>query len=531
VKHDRILLVDDEVNVLASLRRQLHKQSYEVLDAQSGINGLDIIKEKGPFAVIMSDYRMPGMDGVEFLARSQELCPDASRIMLTGSNETDVAINAVNRGNIFRFLMKPISPEDLTSAINAGVEQHRLITAERELLAELSTMQQIDRELNTYLDIGRAMDITLNWAIRKSDATAGLIGRVGEKSVQIMASQGYTDELNPFQVSLPLEPFPVFQSAITNGNPLQVAIIAGGGLLKSVQTQAIVPIRRENTTIGMLLLENESTRLFPEETMHFLARLCDHASIAISNAELYAAAQAANKAKSEFVSFVSHELKNPITSIGGFAELLSGGLAGPINDTQKEMLTSIRTGVKRMVTLVSDLSDISRIESGHLQLNILPVKLKEVVEEVAETLQPNLDGKSQALQIKIPEHLPSVLTDRNRLVQVITNLVSNANKYTQDGGEFILGAEVCANQWDSQDTSDVMHIWLKDNGIGISDEDQKKIFQKFFRSSDIYATESPGTGLGLNITKKLVEMQGGHIWFESVLRQGTTFHFTVPIVK
>jgi signal transduction histidine kinase len=529
MKQNRILLVDDETNLIASLRRQLHKQPYEIFDAQNGADGLSAIKEKGPFAVIVSDYRMPGMDGIEFLSRSQELCPDAARIMLTGSNETEVAIKAVNLGNIFRFLLKPVSPEALVNTINAGAEQHRLVMAERELLAELSIMQQIDRELNSNLDITRTMKITLDWAVRQSDSSAGLIGRIRENEIQIMAHQGYQDELQPYQVSLPMVSFPIFQNAIANGNPFQMAIASGGGLLKTVQSQAIIPIRRENNSIGILLLENESPDLFPEETMQFLTRLCDHASIAISNAELYAAAQAANKAKSEFVSFVSHELKNPITSIGGFSELLVSGMAGPINESQKEMLLFIRTGVARMITLVSDLSDISRIESGHLKLNLAAISMAGIIKEIVGTQQPQLEIKSQKLHLEIPAKLPPVLVDRNRMVQVITNLLGNAIKYSPDGEEITLAAEVCPNQWDPNDTREVVHIWVKDNGIGISQEDQKKIFQKFFRSSDILASEMPGTGLGLNITKNLVEMQGGRIWFESALRKGTTFHITAPV--
>ncbi len=115
--------------------------------------------------------------------------------------------------------------------------------------------------------------------------------------------------------------------------------------------------------------------------------------------------------------------------------------------------------------------------------------------------------------------------------QVITNLVSNANKYTPDGGTVTVGAEKCRNQWDPDGASEVVHMWVKDTGIGISLEDQKKIFQKFFRSEDSKAREAPGTGLGLNITKSLVEMMGGQIWFESEFRQGTTFHFTVPVAE
>ena len=114
---------------------------------------------------------------------------------------------------------------------------------------------------------------------------------------------------------------------------------------------------------------------------------------------------------------------------------------------------------------------------------------------------------------------------------MLTNLVSNAHKYTSEGGKIIVGAEISANQWDPEGAAQVAHIWVKDNGIGISLEDQQKIFSKFFRSDDQKAREAPGTGLGLNITKSLAEMQGGKIWFESEFRKGTTFHFTIPVAE
>jgi len=529
VRPTRILLVDDETNVIAALRRQLRKQPYEILSANSAPEGLEMIKEKGPFAVIVSDYRMPGMDGVEFLSRSQELCPEAARIILTGSNETDVAIKAVNFGNIFRFLLKPVAPDALIGTINAGIEQHRLVIAERDLLAELSILQKIDRELNTSLDIIHTMKTTLEWAIQQSSANAGLIGLVKDDAIQIMASAGYQDELMPYQVSLPLDPFPFLQNSLSIGEPAQTDVTGGGGLLESVQNQTIIPIRRENKTVGVLLLESAAPEAFPEECMRFLTRLCDHASTAITNAELYSAAQAANKAKSEFVSFVSHELRNPITSIGGFTELLASGAPGPINESQLTMLAFIRSGVKRMTTLVTDLSDISRIESGHLRLNLAPTSIGELITEIIGAQQPNLDAKKQSLRVRLPVEPPPVLADRNRLIQIITNLVSNAIKYTRDEGEILLGVEVGPDQWNPAEPREVAHFWVRDNGIGIGPEEQKKVFQKFFRSSAMYATQSQGTGLGLNITKNLVEMQHGQIWFESQLDKGSTFHFTIPI--
>jgi len=116
-------------------------------------------------------------------------------------------------------------------------------------------------------------------------------------------------------------------------------------------------------------------------------------------------------------------------------------------------------------------------------------------------------------------------------LQIVTNLVSNAQKYTPDGGQITVAAEASSNRWDAEGPRRVVHFWVQDTGIGIAKEDQEKIFQKFFRSEDPKTREVTGTGLGLNITRSLVEMQGGRIWFESEYRKGTVFHFTIPIAE
>jgi signal transduction histidine kinase len=153
------------------------------------------------------------------------------------------------------------------------------------------------------------------------------------------------------------------------------------------------------------------------------------------------------------------------------------------------------------------------------------------VNEVIKTLKRQIEEKKQILEVIMPEKISSIWADRIRVSQVLVNLLSNAYKYTPDGGTIEVGVEEAANQWDTEGAARVVHIWVKDNGIGLSAEDQQKMFQKFFRSEDPKAREAPGTGLGLNITKSLVEMQGGKIWFESEYRKGTTFHFTVPVAE
>ncbi len=425
------------------------------------------------------------------------------------------------------------------SQAGVAIENARLYTLTDQALAarveELSVMQRIDRELNTSLEPARAMRITLEWAMRQSGASAGLVGVLLEedsKGVQVMASQGYVNELEPYENELlPISAYHL-QETIQESLPVRRSLNGSGeitGLLQDVRSQAIIPIRRETQTIGLLLLESTSETPPTEEVMNFLARLSDHASIAISNAQLYTAVQQANLAKSDFVSFVAHELKNPMTSVKGYTELISAGAVGPVNDVQANFLSTIRSNIERMNTLVSDLNDMSKIEVGRLRLDFKAIKLQEVLEEVNRSIRKQVEEKAQILHINIPADLPMVWADHVRLVQVLVNLVSNAYKYTPNGGDLTVAAERCKNTWDPNGASEVVHIWVKDNGIGINEEDQKKIFQKFFRSDDPKTREVTGTGLGLNITKSLIEMQGGKIWFESEYRQGTTFHFTVPL--
>jgi signal transduction histidine kinase len=255
--------------------------------------------------------------------------------------------------------------------------------------------------------------------------------------------------------------------------------------------------------------------------------LSDHAAIAISNAQLYDAVQRANSAKSEFVSAAAHELKNPLTSIKGYSDLLVGGAVGPVSENQANFLTTIRSNAERMGTLVSDLQDISRIEADQLELKFSLESLETLTQEVVSSLNKAVEDKDQTLDIQIPDDLPQIWCDNTRLIQVLTNLVSNAHKYSPAGGRIQILAEVQLERGGESHDQKVQ-VSVIDAGIGISVEDQEFIFQQFFRSEDKNVRETTGTGLGLSITKKLVEMQGGELWFESILGQGTSFFFTIP---
>ena len=456
------------------------------------------------------------------------------------------AIEVINKRN-----GAPFSDADqelltaFTSQATIAVENARLYTMTDQALEarveELSVMQRIDRELNASLDIERAMRITLDWAMRQSAVDAGLVGMVEKEGLRIMVAQGYGDLVTVAEPAengnphfLPVNS-PELAEVLSSGQPKRLLLAeqpdsAVFNLLKGALMQLIIPIRRETETIGLLLLESMTTDTSSDDLISFLMRLSDHAAIAIANAQLYEEVKEANLAKSRFVSFVAHELKNPMASIKGYTELVSGGMAGPINDMQSTFLATVRSNVDRMNTIVSDLNDLTKIQVGNLRLDFKIVKIQDVLDDVIRSLKRQIEEKEQQYSVDLPADLPMVWVDPSRLNQVLINLVSNAAKYTPQSGQFVVGAEPYFSDEPSLAGVEFVRIWVKDTGIGISDEDQKKIFQQYFRT-DVAKEMASGTGLGLNITKSLIEMQGGRIWFDSKLGVGTTFHFTVPVAE
>lgn len=423
-----------------------------------------------------------------------------------------------------------------TGQAAVAIENARLYTQTDQKLTErveeLSVMQRIDRELNASLDVTRAMRITLEWAMRQSKAQAGLIGLVSPDGLQVIASEGYFTELAVYgdPSILPLSN-PIFGEVLAQEREIMLTdadLTSEGTFLRGAMSQLGLPIHREDEVAGVLLLESQEAYAYAEEMVDFLARLADHAAIAIANAQLYDEVQRANIAKSEFVSFVAHELKTPMTSIRGYSDLLLAGAVGEVTDAQNDFLMTIKTNIGRMATLVSDLADVSRIEAGNLHMEFAPVKMSSIVDEVIRSTQALFDKKEQTLVIDVPEDLPPVWGDRNRIIQVMTNLTSNAHKYTLEKGVVTIRAVHAPNTWDPEGAPEVIHLQVIDTGIGIKEEDQKKIFTQYFRTEEGQST-APGTGLGLNIARNLVEMQGGKIWFESEFEKGTTFQFTVPI--
>jgi signal transduction histidine kinase len=422
-----------------------------------------------------------------------------------------------------------------------AIENARLFQMTDQQLAarvdELDTMQKIDRELNETLKLQRVLDITLDWALRESGADAGALGMVDaeENLLRIMVHYGY-DGNTPMvnEGRWPLDRGVVGRVVRSGQHELVADVSIDRDYVESLPgtyCQLTVPLFTGGEVSGVILLESTQSNAFSLMDLDFVSRLAEHASPAMANARLFAQLERANTSRSKFVSMVAHELKTPMTSIKGYADLLLGGVVGPMNEQQKNFVGTILFNVERMDTLVSDLNDVTKLQTDQMQLHKTPVDFHGIVEETLRPLRDQIAEKSQQIQLNMQDRLPDIYADKNRLIQVLTNLVTNAYKYTPEGGTITITAEPARNTWDPQGASQVLHCSVKDDGLGISEQDQDRLFTAYFRSTNDEALEQPGTGLGLVIVRGIVEQHGGQIWVDSKLGAGSTFHITVPLAS
>jgi signal transduction histidine kinase len=232
--------------------------------------------------------------------------------------------------------------------------------------------------------------------------------------------------------------------------------------------------------------------------------------------------QEVNRLKTEFVTIVSHELRTPLTSIAGYVELLLAGEAGRLVQAQREYLGTVKNNADRLIELIEDLLDISRIEAGKVELHRTTLDLSQLIQEVAGLLRPQIEAKGQLLTLNLADALPVLVGDAKRVMQILTNLLSNAHKYTPPGGRIT----VTVRGEDGR-----VRVEVQDTGIGLSSDDQAQLFAKFFRAKNPATRQVGGTGLGLAITRSLVEMHGGEITVSSAPGQGSTFSFTLSATQ
>ena len=371
-------------------------------------------------------------------------------------------------------------------------------------VSELEMLRHIDKELNTGLDFSRVLELTLEWAVRSTGSDDGCIGLLNETgSLSILAGDCEGERMDTKD--------PRLAPAVHEG---KVVNLQHEGNFNAL----IVPARRDDHTIALIKVRRRD-KAYSRDTERLLSHFAERAALAIENSRLFDAARAADEAKTQFISIVTHELKIPMTSIRGYADLIRQGTVGAVTEEQMKFLDTIRSNVDRMANLVSDISDISRIETGRLQIEIAAIPIADYIIEIAAGFKPQFDAKKQIIKISIEDGLPMVMADRNRLAQILTNLLGNANKYTPEGGSITINASL---------SSDSIRTEIRDTGIGLNDEDRARIFTQFFRSEEPAVRNEVGWGLGLHVSHQLVKLMGGEIGVMSEPGVGSTFWFALP---
>jgi signal transduction histidine kinase len=393
-----------------------------------------------------------------------------------------------------------------------AIDNAQLFSATDQKLAErveeLQQLRRIDLQLNETLDPEKAIQDTLEWACRLSNAEVGHLGMIENGHVPVQHHFGVpSDETQPMHLEVS---YPHVKDVVSTGIP---ALINKDGT-----SILIVPVRHEQKVIGIIILRRSGT--FTTDQQDIVERVAARAAAAIENARLYAAVQAADRAKSEFVGIVAHDLKVPMTSILGYADLSL--METEIPSHQVNYLNRIRDTVKRMEVLVSDLSDISRIEGGHFYMNESRVKVADIVQGLRDAIMTQMVERNHMWVENIEPDLPDMKVDYYRLLQILTNLTSNAYKYTADGGSITL---------DVVRLGERIEFSVSDTGIGMSPEAVQKLGTKFWRADDDFTRSKPGTGLGFAITRSLVEQMDSGIYIESEVGKGSKFTFSVPIYK
>ena len=312
------------------------------------------------------------------------------------------------------------------------------------------------------------------------------------------------------------------------------------------RSMMLIPLISKDQVIAVLNLQKFKKNAYAEADLRLAERVGTQIAGAIANAQLFNERKRAeeqirklntelqrqvkelmkiDKMKSEFISIASHELRTPLAAIKNAVQLVLNEKTGEINENQSKFLSMADRNINRLTNILNNILDLAKIESGKMEVNIEDVDLRPSIEFILSSFQTQADEKSLQLKMEIPEDFPNIYGNREKIEQILTNLVGNALKFTPEGGEVSVSAKLF------QKEKDMVVISIRDSGIGIAKNEQEKIFEKFYQAEGSLQRSVGGTGLGLSITKGLVEAHQGKIWVESEVGKGSTFSFSLRVSK
>ena len=510
----RVLIVDDDAGMRETVADILAAHSIEAVTASSAATAEDAVRAGG-IALAIVDQRMPDLAGIDLAERLKKRDPDLPVLLMTGYASAEIAVAAV--GKVEDFLVKPVRPEHVLAAVHNGLDRRWLRLRNTELVGQLQQTNAVladnvrrrQNELTTLIAMTSAVSMSSRLPL-VLDAAVDVLGRMAGTTVAALYLRGDDGLMTMSAVRAadwrPPQTLPSFaervKRATLDGHECVLAALSADG----------VPT-------GALLLERSE-----QEADAFLVALAAQVSVGVENARRSERERATiermaelNRMKSSFLANVSHELRTPLTAVIGFARTLQGRGTHLADDERARLLDRIETQARRLHRLVEDLLDEAHLDKGALRVSNEPVSVSEVFDHVVSSVPDSL----HRLTVELPDVLPLVVADGERLEQVLGNLVDNARKYSPTGSEIRLGGAVTPRGFE---------MWVADQGRGIDPAFLPHLFEPFTQADIGDTRRDHGVGLGLSICKGLVEAMGGTIEVGNEPGGGSRFTLVLPRV-
>jgi signal transduction histidine kinase len=408
-------------------------------------------------------------------------------------------------------------------------------------VGQLTALGEVGQAVSSSLDLETVLTTIVSRAVQLSGLDGGVIFEYDEATEEFVqrAAIEQTGALAEARRTIPIRKGEgvVGRTAVTL-EPAQVPDITVAGayegrlretlIASGVRAVLAVPMVREGHLIGCLAVTRNRSGDFPSEMIELLRTFATQSSLAIQNARLFLEIadksrqlEAASQHKSEFLANMSHELRTPLNAIIGFSEVLSERMFGELNEKQEEYSKDIHASGQHLLSLINDILDLSKIEAGRMELELSDFDLPTALDSALTLVRERAGRRGIALQMNVDERLGQIQADERKVRQVVLNLLSNAIKFTPEGGRI----EVAAVPRDG-----FVEVSVSDTGVGIAPEDHEAVFQEF-RQVGTADKKVEGTGLGLTLCRKFVELHGGRIWVKSQVGVGSTFTFTIPVPR
>jgi signal transduction histidine kinase len=548
-RRERLLIVDDEKAVLDVFLDFFGEEGYEVHGACDGAQAMDRIREE-EYDLILTDINLPGASGLDVVRAAKRRNPETGVLVITGHASLSTAIEAMHCG-ASDFIMKPFDLLAVSQVAERTLRGKRLSEENRRLVAQLTLANEklqvseenlqarvvaATRTLRTLFEMGREVSSSL--------ALATTLAVVTEKCRELLEARACAVFLREEETGN------FVGDGVAGADPATVRAmtfhsgegVLGRGLseahgfrsargcpefdgddalaLLQAESAACMPLLASGRPFGLLLAVDRGNG-FDAAAMELMALYASTASNAIRNAQLFEKTRELDRLKSEFVAVVSHELRTPLTAIRGSLELLDNPSYWEIKPAQKELLEICGANTERLMMLINDILDFSKLEANRMSLNRNLTRLGDVFRNAASNMSSLLDKKQIHLKLDLPPAEGESEVDPHRVGQVLTNLVGNAVKFSEPGTEIVLRL---------REDPEFAEIEVEDHGEGIAEKDLPKLFQKFQQVDASATRRIGGTGLGLVITKAIVELHGGEISVKSTVGAGTTFKVRLPRV-